>query len=76
MGYSFGITLDELYRAIGRVVYEPCIVKKSLARSDECGVFPTPFKTVGYTPAGGSPPQNFSAILIACEGIVDAGEYL
>ena len=47
MGYSFGITLDELYRAIGREEYEQSIVKKSLARIGERGFFPPPYKREG-----------------------------
>lgn len=76
MGYSFGITLDELYRAIGREVYEQCIVKKSLARIDERGLFPTPYKREDYKPEGRSRGQNFAALQLACEVIDDAGNII
>ena len=54
MAYNFGITLDELYRAIGREVYEQCIESKSLARVDERGLFPTPYVRNDYEKADGN----------------------
>ncbi len=76
MGYSFGITLDELYRAIGREVYEQCIVKNSLARIDERGLFPTPYSREDYKPGGRSRGQNFATLQLACQVIDEDGNII
>lgn len=73
MGYSFGITLEELYRAVGREVYEQCIEHNSLARVDERGLFPTPYTLEDYKPGGRTRGQNFAAVQLACE-IIDKEE--
>ena len=74
MAYNFGITLDELYRAIGREVYEQCIESKSLARVDERGLFPTPYVRNDYEKADGrARGQNFASLQLACEVIDEEG---
>ena len=74
MAYNFGITLDELYRAIGREVYEQCIESKSLARVDERGLFPTPYVRIDYEMADGrARGQNFASSQVACEVIDEEG---
>lgn len=76
MGYSFGITLDELYRAIGREVYEQCIEKNALARIDERGVLPAPYNRDDYKPNGRARGQNFAALQLACEVIDGDGNVI
>lgn len=73
MGYNYGITLDELYRAVGREVYEQCIENKSLARVDERGLFPTPYVRNDYKPDGRARGQNFASLQLACEVIDESG---
>ena len=74
MTYNFGITLDELYRAIGREVYEQCIENKSLARIDERGLFPTPYTRNDYEKTDGrARGQNFASLQLACEVIDEDG---
>ena len=73
MGYSFGITLDELYRAVGREVYEQCIEKRTLARIDERGLLPTPYSRDDFKPEGRARGQNFAALQLACEVIDKEG---
>ncbi len=70
MTYNFGITLDELYRAVGHEVYEQCIENKALARIDERGLFPAPYTLQDYKTAGRARGQNFASLQLACE-IID-----
>ncbi|MBE6307358.1 MAG: hypothetical protein IJE18_01475 [Bacteroidaceae bacterium] len=77
MAYNFGITLDELYRAVGREVYEQCIEKKSLARVDERGLFPTPYTRNDYEKADGrARGQNYASLQLACEVIDEEGNVI
>lgn len=77
MAYNFGITLDELYRAVGREVYEQCIEKKSLARVDERGLFPTPYSRNDYEKADGrARGQNYASLQLACEVIDEEGNVI
>lgn len=73
MAYNFGITLEELYRAIGREVYEQCIENKSLARIDERGLFPAPYTQQDYKNAGRARGQNYASLQLACEIIDEEG---
>ncbi len=73
MGYNFGITLEELYRAVGREVYEQCIEKNSLARIDERGLFPTPYTRNDYKADGRARGQNYASLQLACEVIDEDG---
>ena len=77
MAYNLGITLDELYRAVGREVYEQCIEKKSLARVDERGLFPTPYTRNDYEKADGrARGQNYASLQLACEVIDEEGNVI
>ena len=73
MAYNFGITLEELYRAVGREVYEQCIEKKALARIDERGLFPAPYSLQDYKTAGRARGQNYASLQLACEIIDEEG---
>ncbi len=76
MTYNFGITLDELYRAVGREVYEQCIENKALARIDERGLFPAPYTLQDYKTAGRARGQNFASLQLACEIIDGEGNII
>lgn len=76
MSYHFGVTLDELYRAIGREVYEQCVEHKSLARIDERGLFPTPYQRNDYKAGGRARGQNFASLQLACEVIDEDGNVI
>ena len=73
MTYNYSITLDELYRAIGREVYEQCIENNSLARIEERGLFPTPYVRSDYKPEGRARGQNYASLQLACEVIDEEG---
>lgn len=73
MSYNFGVTLDELYRAIGREVYEQCIEQKSLARIDERGLFPAPYNRNDFKEGGRARGQNFASLQLGCEVIDEDG---
>lgn len=73
MTYNFGITLDELYRAVGREVYEQCIENRSLARIDERGLYPTPYVRNDYKPGGRACGQNFASLQLGCRIIDEDG---
>ena len=73
MTYNYAITLDELYRAVGREVYEQCIENSSLARIDERGLFPTPYVRNDYKAGGRARGQNFASLQLACEVIDEEG---
>lgn len=76
MAYNYSITLDELYRAVGREVYEQCIENNSLARIDERGLFPTPYSKMDYKPGGRARGQNFASLQLACEIIDEEGNII
>lgn len=73
MTYNYSITLDELYRAVGREVYEQCIENRSLARIEERGLFPTPYERDDYKPGGRACGQNFASLQLACQVIDEEG---
>lgn len=76
MAYNYSITLDELYRAVGREVYEQCIENNSLARIDERGLFPTPYCKADYEVGGRARGQNFASLQLACEVIDENGNVI
>lgn len=73
MTYNYSITLDELYRAVGREVYEQCIENSSLARIEERGLFPAPYSREDYKPGGRARGQNFASLQLACQVIDGEG---